>query len=476
MIPTGTMLRSRRCGVTAPLAAVLLLLMNAPVSRAQGERTNVRGMGMARTFVVSSRSVDAVGVNPANLAYPTGSTVTFTVVPAIGFHAGSTFMDYELYTTYFTGIETDSGRTGTYLTEADKDRILSEFDNDIGRLFTDVEVRLFALGVELPSLGTIAFTVQEHQSAFADIPRDYVEFLFRGNPPGTVRDFSNTDFKAAWTREYILSFGRSLTRLAFTRSLEAGASLKLIHGFAYAGIERFNSSLVTSAHGELTATLGYSARRSTVDFLENGDGNGYRFFPAPAGVGYAVDLGASAMVTDFVSVGISLTDVGSMKWTRNAEEKTVDTTIFVDDPLAAAQNDAIDNGLKGQTRDLGEFSSTLPTQLRMGVALQIDRWPGNKDFPGSLLVEFDYNQGFKNTPGSTTTPRFSLGVEYLPVQWLPLRTGISAGGTDGFNLAFGIGVNLGAWVFDLSAENVAWIFAPSSFSYASLALGMQFRI
>jgi hypothetical protein len=473
MTRTARWPRPRLVGLPALFVGILFVVAGSSPSRAQGERTNVRGLGMARTFVVASRGIDAVGVNPANLAYSLGKSVSFTIVPTVGFHTGSTFLDYDLYTSYFTGVESDSGRVGKYLTGADKERVLDDFHGDVGRIFSDVEVRLFALGVET-SIGTFAFTVLEHQNGFADIPRDYVEFLFNGNPPGSVYDFSDTDVKAAWTREYVLSFGRPLKRLTFTKTLEAGVSLKLIHGFAYFGTDRFNSSLVTSTHGELTGTLGFSAKRAMADFLKNDAGGGYVPFPAPAGVGYAVDLGASAMITDFVSVGISLTDVGSMRWTRNAVEQSIDTSFVLDD---ASQFDPLRDALKGkgEIKDVNEFYSTLPTQLRLGVALQIDKWPGNTDFPGSLLVELDYNQGFKNTPGSTTTPRFSLGVEYLPVQWLPLRTGISAGGTDGFNLAFGFGVNLGAWVFDLSTENVTWLFAPTSFSYASLALGMQFR-
>lgn len=466
------LLRSGCLTLTTLLGGMLLFLPSRTF--AQEERTNTRGMGMAGTYVVASRGLDAVGINPANLAYQEGKTVTIGFIP-FGIHLGSNFLDYDLYTTYFTGIDTDSGRVGKYLTNQDKQRILDAFPSGIGSLFTNVDLRLFGVAVEVPRIGTFAFTVSEHLDGFVNVPKDYFEFFLYGNPPGTVRNFGESDAQAAWTREYSLSYGRELQRLVFTKTLEAGISLKLIHGFGYAGLERFNTRLETASNGVLTGAVGYATKSARADFMGDENSGEYSFFPAPAGVGFAVDLGVSALVKDFISVGISLTDVGSMSWTRNTTEVSVETTLVVDDPLATSQNDAIENSLKGKKRDIDEFYTTLPTQLRIGVALQIDKWPGTQDFPGSLLVELDYNQGFKDVPGSTTTPRFSLGIEYLPLDWLPIRTGLSVGGMDRFNVAFGFGLNLGAFVFDLATENVSWMIAPRSFSYASIGMGMKFR-
>ena len=193
-------------------------------------------------------------------------------------------------------------------------------------------------------------------------------------------------------------------------------------------------------------------------------------------MGYAVDLGVSAHVTDFIYAGLSLTDFGTMQWTRNAIQNSVDTTIVVDDPVGTGQWDAVERTLKGNKHPVSSFYSTLPTQLHAGAAIQIDRLPGNEFFPGQMLVELDYTQGFTNTPASTTTPRFSLGVEYRPLGWLPIRTGVSVGGTDVFNVAFGFGLHFGAFDFDLATENATLLFAPRTFSYASLALGMKFKI
>ena len=70
------------------LLATVLTLTCRNELLAGGERVNVRGMGMAGTFDATSRGLDAVGINPANLGLPDKGTVTMSLVP-FGLHFGS---------------------------------------------------------------------------------------------------------------------------------------------------------------------------------------------------------------------------------------------------------------------------------------------------------------------------------------------------------------------------------------------------
>ena len=243
----------RRPLLVPGLVVSVLTVLGTSQLVAQSDRSNVPGMGMARSSVISSTSLDAVGINPANLASNTGKTVTLSFLP-LGVHVGSNFMNYDLYTSYFTGVNTDSGWVGKYLTQADKDRILNSFPDGVGTAFTNVEFRLFGVAVESP-VGTFAFNITEQANAYARIPRDYASFVLLGNPPGSFRDFSQTDAKAAWTRTFALSYGMSLQPLRFTKTLEVGATVKLIHGFGYFGVDRFNSSVATASDGVLTGAI-----------------------------------------------------------------------------------------------------------------------------------------------------------------------------------------------------------------------------
>jgi len=441
---------------------------------AGGERTNVRGMGMARTFVATSRGIEASGINPANLALPGTGTVAVSVLP-FGFHVGSEFLDYDLYTSYFTGVETDTGRVARYLSESDKQRILASFAGDVAGSMINFDALLLGASLRIEKLGGFAFTITDQLGASADVPKDYLEFILNGNTPGSIYDFTGAALTAAWVREYSLSFGSALPKASFLEWLAGGIGVKLVHGFAYYEVERFDATLSTATDGTLTGTVDFLARRAGGDPFATRSIRNYELLANPAGVGVGLDLGVSGAFNDFLSFGLSVTDMGSVRWKTGAEQTFAETTLVVDDPLRGDQRDAIENALKGKKRLAAPFTTSLPTMLRFGLALEVHKLNKGEGFPGELLLALDYNQGLRVTPGLTRDPRVSLGIEYKPIPWLPLRTGASFGGTDELNLALGFGIELSAFTFALSSENVTWLFIPNSFSYGSFAVGTQLR-
>jgi hypothetical protein len=433
-------------------------------------------MGMGRTSVASSRGLDAVGINPANLALPDEGTVTISLAP-LGIHIGSDFLTYGLYSDYFTGIDSDSGRIGRTLTDQDKRAILDAFPGSLGRLAADAEVRPIGLSLQIEDLGIFALTMTEHLSGYARIPNEYLRFLFYGNPPGSRYDFGESSARGWWTREYELSFGTELPTFGFLKSFAAGAGVKIIHGFGYYELERFNTSLATAQNGVLDGTLDVLARGSSIDLFNNYSSSGFTPFPAPAGTGVGFDLGVTGELTDYIRVGLSVTDIGSIEWTRNVKEAYARGNVHLDDPLSSAQRDSLEDLVKGDTREGSAFSTPLPTTLRMGAAVELHKMKFFKPFMfGELLVECDYSQGFYDIGSTTKVGRLSLGLEYKPWNFLPIRTGVSFGGADHFSYALGLGFHFGVFDLDLASENIGWIFAPRSLSYASAALGMRFRI
>ena len=454
---------------------LLLVALALPHSHVWGsERTNIQGVGMARTSVAFSKGLDAVGINPAGLAANEDGAITLSFLP-LGLHVGSDFLDYEIYTSYFTGEQTDSGRVPRYLSESDKQRILNGIGRDVARTTADAEAGLFGVSLHLKNIGGVAFTINERQNAYAAIPRDYAQFLLYGNPPGSVQNFGQTEIRASWVREYALSFGFNLPAIRFLESLSIGAAAKLVHGYGFYSIDRFNASLNTADNGTLHGRVDFLARSAGVDPYENGGFESLKLFSKPAGRGYAFDFGLAGAVNNALSFGVALTDVGSIRWYSNTSETVADTTIDIDDPLAVEEGDAVRGVLKGRKREIGSFKSELPTTMRVGAALAVHKLPGFEGLNG-LVIGLDLNKGLYETPGSTKTPRVSLGVEYLPIRWLPLRSGVSFGGTDHFNVAFGFGVHLGLFDLDIASENVTWLFVPKSFSYGSAGIGMRFRI
>ena len=470
-------MRTRPIVLSVFLAAGVLLSVVA--ADAGSERTNVRGMGMARTYVAGSRGLDAVGINPANLAAPDSGTVTMSLIP-FGVHAGTDMMTYGTYKEYFTGVDAGTERVGRYLTDADKQKILEGFPDGVGRVAADAQFRPIGLSINVGSFGRFAFTITEQVAFDADIPHDYAEFILYGNAPGSVFDFSATRGRAQWTREYALSFGRAVPVPGFLQSLvknlNAGVAVKYVQGFAYYEMSNSATSLATGMDGILHARVGVLARGASIDLIHDNGGDSFTPFPDAAGSGMAFDLGVSGMVTDYLTVGIAVTDIGSIGWTKHLEQVRVDTAFTIDDPGLESQRTAIENAMKGTRVDGEAFSTNLPTKLRIGVAVEVTAIPVVKEFMvGQMDLAADYNQGLYDVPGSTTRGRFSLGMEYRIVKFFPLRFGVSFGGEDRSNLALGFGLHFGFLDMDFGSENLNFLFAEDNFSKASLAMGLKLR-
>ena len=52
------------------LGALTVVLFSTVLQALAGDLSNIRGVGMGRTMNASSRGVDALGINPANIAIP----------------------------------------------------------------------------------------------------------------------------------------------------------------------------------------------------------------------------------------------------------------------------------------------------------------------------------------------------------------------------------------------------------------------
>jgi hypothetical protein len=454
----------------------MVLGITAGTAVAGGERTNIQGMGMARTFVASSRGLDAVGINPANLAAPDRGTVTIGLMP-LGFHVGSDFLNYGLYKEYFTGEESGSDRVGRLLTDQDKRAILASFPDGTGRASAQLEIRPIALSVYLGDLGTVALSVTEYVNVNAMVPHDYAAFLLYGNPPGSTYDFSSTAAYATWLREYAVSYGRMLPCPAFLNSLSAGLAVKIVHGFGYFEIDKFNTKFVTGADGVLNGVIDMHSRMAGIDPIRGVANASYQPFPAPAGTGWGIDLGVASDITEYLRAGMSITDIGSVEWTRNLEQSFSTANVSMDDPLNPAQRDSLENAVRGERGPSEVFSSSLPTTFRLGAAVELHKVPALKRFLwGEWLFACDYNLGMVEGAGTAQIGRFSMGLEFKPWGFLPLRTGASFGGPDHFNFAFGFGLHFGVFDLDFASEHLNFLFSEASLAHGSIAMGMRVRI
>lgn len=461
---------------------ICLTLLTVYFTTTAGDRSNIRGMGMARTINAASRATDAIGINPANIAIPDVGMFTLSLAPA-GVMARTELFSLDVYKEYFTGVPGPNGdRVAKFLSEEDKNTILSQMP-DLPRTKAGLELMWFGLTFQHPVVGGIGFAIIERLGTMNIISKDFFRFAAFGlDSLGSDYKLDGTGFSSWWFREYNLSYGRKLPfKPNFVKDLYAGISFKILRGYGVFTTDRQNSSFGNYPIGAdqygLRGNFDFLTRRAGVDFLNGDDSSNQSFtlFPDPAGKGFGVDFGFSSEVIAGLRVALSVTDLGSIKWDRNVFEsaggRSVNVTGILDD-----MEDTLKNAVKGTTNPGAPFKTSLPATLRLGATMDTKEFPFFKFIPGRMLLAFDYTQGLNKSLGNTTIPRFSLGIEYRVIRFIPIRTGLAVGGGDKVRWALGTGFNSHYFSLDLATEHFGMIFMPRSFQMASISLGMKVRV
>jgi hypothetical protein len=453
-----------------------------------GDRSNVRGTGMARTFVVESRSVDALGINPANLSLD--DRLPFTLaLPSVGVRVSSQLISYDAYNNYFTGIpdpQNPGKRIQKVLTDQDKRDLLNLFP-DNGSTRADVEATFLGMSIQMGGIGSLGFAITDHVGARVDLPKEYLKvFLFGFDALGSSYNFNGTSASAWWWREMNLSYANKLPfSLPILENTYFGVGFKIVHGYGTMVTDHYNGSLTNLVEPgnqfRLQAAFDFLTKRSGssvfgTDTATNKSKFDFKPFPDPAGKGTGFDIGLNGMIGEKLRIGISITDIGRISWDQNLVETGGSYSATLTDPLDTTQQNALKNGFKGTNHPGSPFTTALPTKLRVGASFQTKDMPIVHYIPGNLLMEVDYEQGLNSSLGNTTTPRVSIGTEWRLIPILPLRTGITVGGSDQFRWAFGFGLDIWILSIDVGTESFGALFSPRSFSMASVAAGLRMRL
>ncbi|HPI36949.1 MAG TPA: DUF5723 family protein [Ignavibacteriaceae bacterium] len=459
------------------LIAVLLVIginyMNAQ-SGSVGSM-NARSSALGKTYTAITSGISAVGKNPASLVDMKDKQIQLiTFFPSFNFRAGTSFATIDEYNYFFGGETNSKGETvGKYLNADDKDRLRDIFDGG-GFLVMDFSTQLLAVSYKPnDKVGAFAFGISDIAAGKVNFPTNIINVLMDGNLIHKVYDFNDTDFKSWYIRKYSFSYSRILfnkPERKFLKNLSAGISFNFVSGFAYAGLERMNSYLTTNAdntiegRGEMKAYSAFSPDFGIkYDFDSTAKKDfGWSLFPRPAGSGFGVDIGFFATINDAWSAGLSITDMGSIRWKENAAEFSSNSAIYLDDIANKEQRDSLIDKLTGEGQYTDNFSTALATALHFGVALKIHEL-GNKTFPGKLTIAADYNQGFNNQPRNSKKPRVSFGAEWIPGKWIvAFRTGFSFGGADTFGWAAGLGLDFGIVELSGAMPDFHYLFMPAS--------------
>ena len=366
-----------------------------------------------------------------------------------------------------------------YLTQEDKEKILSAFPGGLAATKFDFEFMPVGLAFYHPSVGGIGVAMVEHAGTRFTIPKDYFAIPLYGlDSAGSQYSFDETSVSAWWWRELNVSYGMKLPiRLKNGFDLYAGIGLKYISGYGIMQTSRYHGTISNERVGEnqykALIAFDYLINRSGIG-LVSGDGGPFVIFPQPAGTGVGVDLGLVAIL-DGMELHLSVTDIGSVSWKANPAETYGDFRLEFTDAFLSTIEDSIVNALRGKNRRGEEFSTLLPTRFRIGFVFAPDSGNLTNWVPDGLILALDITQGFNESMGNLTDPRLSLGAEYKGIPWIPLRTGLSIGDDSKLRWAVGIGLEFKAFSFDIATENIGLLYSLSDFDMYSFGMAFRFR-
>ncbi len=464
-----------------------------------GDRSNARSTGMGFSSMVSSVGLDAYGINPANYDYrkpinldikkskkispPKNSKWEFSILSVGGgYGSDSSIAFYNNYLKYlsvnretFTNLFSDIASVLNF-----RQNVLPAERTQVNY---DFELQWLAVNFSTAKIGALNFIVSDRVGLNTDVnSRDeYLPLTF--GLINHVDKYDLIDVKlnqseaiAWWIRKYNIGYAKQFDfkNKSGIRSISVGFSAGLVHG--YGNVITYNSKLDISTWGiknvngvnHIDSTKGkqdfYTKAALTDFFRDYGDGARDHFtaFPKPAGTGYSFDVGLAMQIGTQWRIAASVTDIGKITWDYN-------TFINKDDNAFAYYNFNVSssdptynkfvNDLEGlDTRDSNiAYDTDMPTKFRAGLMFQ----PSDK-----LLIEANWVKGANNLPGNTEDNIVSLGAEYFPAYFLPVRTGVSLGGPGNFYVSLGMGVKLKNFTFDIGTHGLNQLITDKRFSVA----------
>lgn len=382
--------------------AGFLFLAFVPVLVRGQNYSDARSVGMAGAYTAIARGVWAPMWNPANLALPEHPSFSLNLVGA-GLRFGNSSFSKSTYDRY----------NGRYLSSDDIQSILSEVPPDGLKLYFNTDIS--AIGI---SVGRFAITLSGGVASNVSLAKDYLRIALRGIEFEQSYNIGDNSGEAVGYSSVALSYAQPVPAPVFLDGLYLGASAKYLVGIGY--------SAIVESEGEF-----YNGWQSS--------GSGHVLArTAQGGAGLAFDFGVAALAKGW-TVGVAFANLGAkIKWSVQPEE--YEAQFYTIHPLTV-ENSADEDSViahSEETREIEPFSSSLPAEMRLGVARQ---WR-------SFLLSASYRQGFSQGLGVPRKPYFAFGTEWRGIGIFPLRTGIGFGGDHGVVFAAGFGVKLGFFRLD----------------------------
>ena len=456
---------------------LILLALICIKSNAQQELNafTVTGSGQATMF---STDYQCIGINPSNLGWESKRKI----------HLGFLETGASLYSDALNKIQlqnsflTFGNFGGSDLNSKEKKDAALNFAQK--GLAINLEEQWLGASFQYSKIGGIGVSVRERVSLDAKLNSTFADILFNGRNasyfdsskvsngdttglsrhPSLLSAVTDGSFiKMSWYREYNLSYGRKLFSNDLIK-IYGGATLKYLQGYGILDIESKNG--VLTAYSSLSPV--FNIKYNTISPSLDTSG---KF--KPVGQGFGFDLGGSMDIGNFITVGLSMNNIGAMTWRGNVFEVN-------DTALASLKTGGLNklNFLsetgsflsdKGFFKWKGLASKTipLPTDIRMGVKVKL---------LSIIKVGLDVYIPTATVPGNFRNALFALGGE-LKLGIFKFSTGVATGTNYQLNVPVGFVFSLGGrYEYGVASRDVITFFTNNNPNLSAVFGFLRFGI
>lgn len=449
-------------------SAIALLLLSTLAEQslhAQGEAT-----------LIGSR------VDPIRIAQNPAYISEERVVIGLGLSSLSTSVQSPLSVSQLL-TKMDDGSSKVYV-----DEVLTRLGDKTAT--TEISYSLFLLGLRTKA-GFFTLGANLHMQSEGGADRKLTDFFATGNGAYRGNQVVTKGLTADAESHLELNLGYASDRLLPSRRLSIGGRMKVLFGQQSMRSQRGELNFLTSQDGHELLIEGYQRLHlrlphvqysydalGLLDRLDIGFGESPR--PTFANLGFGLDLGASYRLADELTLGLSVRNLGFIKWTGGhiiTLDKRGDNALRfrgVDiSPVLVSKTDE-DKGDKAGFEALGEeirrhltvesnaaYTTPLPTKLHAMAEYQPLRWLSLSTLVGVSKL------------GSHTRPDLALAVNCLPTRGIGAHLSLSS--LHGSPINLGAGLVFGRRIqLHIAVDNLLMLDLNNA-KYAHLSAGLNFR-
>ena len=487
--------RSRSPRITLHARAVVALCMfwcTGMLAHAQSESSDFARIGHAAFLSTTATDYQCVGINPANLGF-VPETEIFTLAEPLESGVSRRRKDWA-----FTILE---GGASVHSNALSKDGLLDVILQQGGVKFTqeqkvaaanafsgngirfNADMILFGLSFQSQGFGGLALTVRERGSGNFVLNNEAASIIFegrratyfdslvvnwRGDTVGFAKQpkryselFNGTMLSMVWYREYAATYGVRLLNFRHVK-FYAGVTVNALEAFAYLDARADGTNF--AARSALSPYFGINYGNATTPSYIPGSSL------SPVGLGWGMDIGATLELGD-LTLSASMIDLGKMTFDGNVF--TAGDTILNGLSSGGFNNYNIFNEAQLITGEGGFFkwgglqtaATELPTRAKFGASYFVNY---------RTRIGLDVIASINRSAGALEQPLVSAGIDFRPVTWIKLGTGVGWGGTMGVFVPVSVMFSFfgGTWEMGVSSRDVVTYLAAKQ-PVMSLAVGMM---